>query len=177
MALKNTAAGYGAMAKSLHWIMALLVISLVALGLYMGDLPRGEEKSALIRLHGSSGLLAITLLAFRLGWKVSNPAPAPLSSIKWQTLLASLVHWGFYGVIAFMVVSGSLSLLTVGWDLPFFGLFSIPTPYERDMDLHHFWEELHEAGWNVLAVLFVAHIGAVLFHQIIGKKQTLKRML
>lgn len=177
MALRNSATGYGALAKSLHWIMALLIISMVALGLYMGDLPRGEEKSALIRLHASSGLLAMLLLVVRFGWKLGNVSPAPLNNVRWQVLLAHTAHWAFYGVIAFMVISGSLSLLTVGWDLPFFGLFSVPTPYERDMELHHFWEELHEAGWYALAALFVLHIAAVLFHQFVGKKQVLKRML
>ena len=61
--------------------------------------------------------------------------------------------------------------------MPFFGLFSIPTPYARDMELHHFWEELHVTAWYVLAALFTLHITAVLFHQFVGKKQILKRML
>lgn len=177
MPLKNTGAGYGWPAKALHWVMALLIISMVTFGLYMGGMPRGEEKSALIRLHASSGLLVMMLLVIRFGWKMVNLSPAPLSDVRWQVGLAKLVHWVFYGVIAFQVVSGSMSLMTVGWDLPFFGLFSIPTPYERDMALHHFWEELHEAGWYSLAALLALHIGAVLFHQITGKHRVLRRML
>lgn len=177
MALKNTEASYGWPAKTLHWGMALLIISLVALGLYMSGLPRGDAKSELIRLHASSGLLAFMLLTIRFGWKLSNKSPSPLSDIKWQVALSKLVHWAFYAVIAGQVVSGSLSLMTVGWDVPFFGLFSIPTPYERDMALHHYWEDWHVTAWYTLAVLFALHIGAVLFHQLIGKKQILKRML
>ncbi len=177
MRLKNTLDSYGWGAKTLHWVMAFLLISMVAFGLFMSDLPRGEEKSALIRLHASTGMLAMMLLLVRFGWKLGNMSPAALSNVWWQVNLATLVHWFFYGVIAFQVVSGSMSLLTVGWDLPFYGLFSIPTPYARDMDLHHFWEELHVAGWYVLAALFVLHVTAVLYHQIIGKKKVLRRML
>ncbi len=177
MALKNSKASYGSMAKTLHWAMALLLISMVAFGLYVSDLPRGDEKSALIRLHASTGLIALTLLLARFGWKVMNKSPEPVSSVGWQVGLASLAHWAFYGVIGFQIVSGAMTLLTVGWDLPFYGLFSIPTPYERDMDLHHFWEDLHVAGWYALAALFAVHIAAVLYHQLIGKKQILKRMM
>ncbi len=177
MSFKNTEASYGWPVKSLHWFMALLIISMVALGLYMSGLPRGDEKSELIRLHASGGLLAFMLLLVRFGWKISSVAPKPVSSASWQKLLAGLVHWAFYGIVTFMVISGSLSLMTVGWDVPFFDLFSIPTPYERDMALHHYWEEWHVAAWYGLAALFVLHIGAVLFHQFIGKKQILKRML
>lgn len=177
MALKNSEASYGWPAKALHWGMALLIISMVALGLYMSDLPRGDAKSELIRLHASCGLLAFMLLTMRFGWKLANPHPVPLSDIKWQVVLSKLVHWTFYAVIAFQVVSGSLSLMTVGWDVPFFGLFAIPTPYERDMALHHFWEDWHVAAWYSFAALFTLHIGAVLFHQLVGKKQVLQRML
>ena len=177
MTLKNTEASYGWPAKVLHWTMALLIIALVALGLYMSELPRGDAKSELIRLHASFGLLAFMLLFVRFGWKLANLSPEPQSEIKWQVILSKLVHWVFYGVIALQVVSGSLSLMTVGWDVPFFGLFEIRTAYERDIELHHYWEDWHLAAWYSLAVLFVLHLLAVLYHQFIGKKQILKRML
>lgn len=177
MSFKNSTDSYGLFAKTLHWAMALVLISMVAFGLFVTDMPRGDEKSVLIGLHASTGLLTMILLLVRFGWKLDNVSPASLSEIRWQAGLAAFVHWLFYGIIAFQIVSGSMSLLTVGWDLPFYGLFSIPTPYERDMQLHHFWEELHVAGWYALAVLFALHIGAVLYHQFISKKKALKRML
>jgi len=175
--LRNTKASYGWPAKALHWVMALLIISMIAFGLFMSDLPRGPEKSTLIRLHASTGMLAMMLLIVRFGWKVRSVSPTPLSEIKWQVSLASLVHWAFYAVIAFQVVAGSMSLMTVGWDLPFFEIFSIATPFERDIERHHFWEELHIAGWYALAALFALHIGGVLYHQFISKKRALKRIL
>ncbi|MBO6505293.1 MAG: cytochrome b [Kordiimonadaceae bacterium] len=177
MATQNNEASYGWPAKALHWGMALLIISLVALGLYLSGMPRGDAKSELIRLHASSGVLAFMLLLVRFGWKLCQPGPRPLSDIKWQVVLSKLVHWAFYAVIAAQVISGSLSLMTVGWDVPFFGLFAIPTPYERDMALHHYWEGWHVAAWYALASLFALHMGAVLFHQLVGKKRILKRML
>ena len=177
MAFKNASDGYGWPAKILHWGMAALLISLVALGLYMSDLPRGEEKSTLIRLHASTGLFAMFLLAVRMIWKILNDGPAPLPGPGWQQTLAKSVHYALYGVITFQVTTGAMSLMTVGWDLPFYDVFSIPTPFERDMERHHFWEELHEAGWYLFASLLIGHMLAVLYHLFISKKRVLKRML
>lgn len=177
MALKNTEASYGWPAKVLHWAMAVLIISLVVLGLYMSELPRGDAKSDLIRLHASAGVLALILLLVRMGWKLANHTPQPISTVRWQVVLSKLVHWAFYVVIAFLVVSGSFSVMTVGWDVPFFALFEIPSVQERDIELHHYWEDWHLAAWYSLAALFTLHLVAVLYHQLVGKKQILKRML
>ncbi len=176
MALKNTADSYGWLAKVLHWGMAVMLVSLVAVGLYMSDMPRGDEKSAIIRLHASSGLLVIMLLAVRLVWKLMNNGPEPMESPPVQQWIARLTHWGLYAVIAFQVVSGSMSLMTVGWDLPFFGMFSIPTLYERDMDLHHLWEDLHVISWYTLAGLTLLHLCGALYHQFIKKTGIIARM-
>lgn len=177
MGMRNTKASYGWPAKTLHWAMALLLVSMVALGLYMGDLPRGEQKSELIRLHASSGLLALMLLLIRFGWKLANETPDPPNESVAKARIAKVVHWGLYAVVLVQVATGSMSLMTVGWDLPFYDMFSIPTPFERDIDRHHFWEELHEASWYVFAALMLLHLGAVVYHQLIEKTPTLRRML
>lgn len=177
MALQNTQASYGWPAKALHWGMALLLISLVALGLYMSDLPRGEGKSTLIRLHASSGLLALMLLTMRFGWKLVNVSPEPMSKVKWQAHFSQLVHFSLYAIVAVQVVTGAMSLMTVGWDLPFYDLFSISTPFERDIERHHFWEELHELSWNGFAILMLMHLAATLYHQFIKKVNVLKRII
>ncbi|WP_262694335.1 cytochrome b [Kordiimonas aquimaris] len=177
MAISNTESEYGWLAKAMHWIMAVLLIGLVAFGLYMSDMPRGDEKSALIRLHASAGVLAVLLLAVRFGWRMFNTAPRAFSENKTQARLAHIVHMGFYVFVATQVITGSMSLMTVGWDVPFFDLFSIPTPFERDIPRHQFWEGLHVASWYMLAVLFLLHIGGVVYHQIVKKRSVLKRML
>ena len=42
---------YTATAKLLHWIMALLLCGLLALGFYMHDLPLSPEKLQLYAWH------------------------------------------------------------------------------------------------------------------------------
>lgn len=177
MSYKNTKEGYGLLAKSLHWGMAFMLISMVAVGLYMSDLPRGDAKSDIIRLHASFGLLVGTLMVLRFVWKMVDTSPEPASEVAWQVWLAKLVHFALYAVVVFQVFTGSMSLMTVGWNLPFFELFSIPTPFARDMDLHHFWEELHVINWYVFGGLMLVHLMAPVYHVLFSDKIIKNRML
>lgn len=48
---------YSATAMFLHWVMAILVITLFCLGWYMVDLPKeSDERSWFFALHKSIGL-------------------------------------------------------------------------------------------------------------------------
>jgi len=48
-------AHYTAMAKGLHWLMAILLFALLALGFYMQDLPLSPEKLRLYSWHKWAG--------------------------------------------------------------------------------------------------------------------------
>ena len=53
---------YSATAMFLHWVMAILVITLFCLGWYMVDLPKGsDERSWFFALHKSIGLWPLIL--------------------------------------------------------------------------------------------------------------------
>lgn len=177
MPLKNSSTAYGQAAKTLHWLMAFILIGLIVLGLYMADQPRGEEKNILIRLHASIGLLAIALTTLRLVWRLANPQPASLNGSRWKLILEKLVHTGLYAIVFWQVITGSMTLMTVGWDVPFFDLFSIATPFERNMEQHHFWEDLHVTGWYVFAALLALHASAIVLHSFRHGASFLRRML
>ena len=63
---------YTATAKSLHWIMAVLIIGLLALGFYMQDLPLSPEKLKLYSWHKWAGVTAFLLVLVRLAWRARN---------------------------------------------------------------------------------------------------------
>ena len=51
-------ASYTTTAKGLHWIMAVLLIGLLALGFYMHDLPLSPQKLQLYSYHKWAGVSA-----------------------------------------------------------------------------------------------------------------------
>ena len=60
---------YGKPAVLLHWLHAVLVLGLLAVGWIMVDMPNGPDRSTLIGLHKSFGLCALALILARAWWR------------------------------------------------------------------------------------------------------------
>lgn len=177
MALANTQFEYGAVAKWLHWLVALGILTLVILGLLQADMDSGPQRAAIRELHGSIALLVLALMVLRLAWRWTNVTPAHPPGIPgWQRAGAALVHGAIYVVVFTQLASGGLAVATGGKPLAFFGLFSITLPIAKDHDVHELLEEVHEAGWMLLAALVAVHVLAALYHHLGLKNDVLKRM-
>src|SRR5579862_1112029 len=107
MQLKNSGTHYGLIAITLHWVMAILLIGLLALGLYMVGVPVSLEKLKLYGWHKEYGILALLLVLIRLVWRFTNVTPR-LSLPLLEKLAARTVHWAFYGFMIAMPITGWL---------------------------------------------------------------------
>jgi len=177
MGMKNTSSDYGSLARMLHWLVVIGMIALIYLGLQQSGLERGPEKTEIRFVHGSIAMLVLALMSVRIIWRWLNEVPAhPAGTPGWQRLAANVVHWGLYIVVFVQLVAGAMTVATGGRALPFFGLFSIPLPVEENRDNHHFWEEIHEFAWKIIAVLMIVHVLAALYHHFVLKNDVLRRM-
>src|SRR5258708_30775277 len=76
---RNSMRRYGGVAIALHWTMAILLIVLVAMGLYMTRLPDvgyDQVKIRLIIYHKELGIVALWLPMMRFPWPFRNEPPA-----------------------------------------------------------------------------------------------------
>jgi len=177
VAIKNTSSEFGSLAKSLHWLVVAGVFTLVYLGLQQAGLERGPEKTEIRFIHGSIALAVFFVMTLRLVWRLVNETPAhPAGTPAWQKVTATVVHWGLYAAVFVQLISGGMTVATGGKALPFFGLFSIPLPVAEDRDSHHFWEEVHEFAWRIVALLVIVHIVAALYNHFVAKNDVLRRM-
>lgn len=177
MALRNTPTEWGALAKALHWLIAVGIFGLIWVGLQQAGLERGPEKTQLRMLHSSTGLAVLSLMMLRMVWRWVNDTPSHgARSAAWQNLAATVVHWGLYIMVFVQLTAGVLLTATAGSGLPFFGLFKIQLGLERDDDAHHFWEEIHEFSWKLIAALLVVHITGALYNHFVLKNDVLRRM-
>lgn len=177
MGIKNSSADWGAIAKSLHWLVAIGIFVLLWLGLEQADMERGPEKMAVRATHASWALMVFVLMTVRVFWRFMNDTPAhPDGMPAWQRISATVVHWGLYISVFVQLSAGAMTWATGGNGLPFFGLFSIPLPVAEDRDAHHFWEEIHEFMWKPLAALLVLHVLAALYNHFVRKNDVLRRM-
>lgn len=178
MSLKNTDR-WGATSQLLHWTIAALILSIGAVGLAMGELPRSPKWFWVYTLHKSLGLTVLALVLVRIAWRLYAGAPPPVEGTpRWQARLASLTHGAIYVLILAMPLSGWLYDSASGLR-PFrwFGLAEVPKlspPHEALADAMH---ETHELLFWVLIALVIGHAGAALYHHFVRRDATLARML
>ncbi len=175
--MQTEIAQYTSTAKWLHWIMAVLIILLLALGFYMSDLPRGPEKTALIQTHKAIGTIVLALAALRLGWRLNNlPPPLPVSISELQQKAAHWVHWALYGLMFAQPLSGWAMSSARGFPVALGGVIPLPALVGKNEALAKALTELHELiGWS-LAILIIGHVGMALKHHFIDKDGILLRM-
>ncbi|MGB3621701.1 MAG: cytochrome b/b6 domain-containing protein, partial [Ketobacter sp.] len=70
---------------TLHWIVAITVISLLAVGIYMDE----TGTHSLYPWHKSFGFVIFFVILARVIWRIKNGWPVPVSQYQsWETLLA-----------------------------------------------------------------------------------------
>lgn len=178
MALRNDERSWSTPVKTLHWLIALLVITLAVLGLTMKGMPNSPDKIQIYALHKSLGLTVLALVALRIVVRASDRRPPhPAALPPWQRVSAEAVHGLLYVLLIAMPLSGWLFNSAANFPLKWFGLVSIPALTGPDPELKELARAAHFWLFCVLAGLFVVHAGAALQHHFVRRDDVLRRML
>lgn len=176
MHLKNSPTSYGSVAVSLHWLMAILLIFLIAIGIYMVNIPISLDKLKLYGWHKEYGLLALALVIFRIIWRYCNVTPyLPLSLL--ERIAARTVHWTFYVLMFALPITGWLMTSAAGLPASFFGLFVLPDLIDANESNRLLLQSVHAWLGYILIAVIILHTAAALKHHFINKDDILKRML
>jgi cytochrome b561 len=169
---------FNPVAKTFHWVMAALIIGMVAVGLYMSDLPVSPQKFTIYKLHKATGMILLGLVALRLLWRMASPRPRPLPTHSpLEKFLATLVHIVLYGCMFLMPISGYVMSSAMNYPISIFGWFELPRLIAKNPALADFMKDVHETLGNVIIGAFALHVIGALKHHIIDKDATLNRML
>lgn len=177
--LKNSSTSYGWIAIVLHWLVAVAVIGLFALGLWMVDLDyydpwykQGPD------LHKGIGVLLFLVMLVRLVWRLSNPTPADEPGVSaWERLAARLAHGLLYLLLFALMISGYLISTADGRAIEVFGLFGVPATLSGIDGQEDLAGDVHWVLALSLIILAGVHALAALKHHFIDRNRTLKRML
>lgn len=173
---RNTFARYGSVSKSLHWLMFVLISALLISGLVAEDLGEVLEDKV-IALHMAGGFTALALVIARILWRLTNTSPAPSAhATAREQKLAQITHLGLYVLMFVQPLTGLLMTQYEGGSINVFGLFTVPPLVARDKAIGHWFGEIHELGWYVLAALVALHAAAALYHHFVRKDDVLRRM-
>lgn len=176
--LRNDQARYGAVAQTLHWLIAALIFVMFGLGWYMADLPLGQHKFDMYQLHKSLGVTIFSLVILRLIWRWLSPAPAlPATMPGWERAAAHATHGLLYLMLLVQPVIGFLQSNAANFPVVWWGTLPLPAVIGNDEALGEALIGVHEWGARIILILVVLHIGAALRHHFVIKDDILRRML
>ena len=175
---------YNPVMKTVHWVTALVIITLLIIGwtmtseLMMADLTR----TALYAWHKSLGISILFLSLFRIYWRGRRRAPAlPAALRPWERTVLWAVHKLLYMLLIFQPLVGWMLYSLSTHKALYFGLFRIPdlpfmSIFQNSGNLPNILEDVHGALAVVLAILVALHIGAALKHHFVSRDNVLLSM-
>ncbi|GAA0900196.1 cytochrome b [Rothia nasimurium] len=177
MPLRSEPSRWGAVAKTFHWVTALLILGNGAFAFWMDGLKPSMQKINMFALHKSIGLTVLALFLLRLLWRAMDRRPAEDAAPRWQQLAAHAVHGLLYLLIVAIPLSGWAFNSAHGFPLQYFKQFNLPALFEKNDELSQTLGTVHVYLFWFLLLVLVAHIGGALKHHLIDRDDTLRRML
>lgn len=179
MAWRNSNDAYGLVAVGVHWLMAVAIVGMFALGLWMVDLTyydpwyrRGPD------IHKGLGVLLFLLLLFRLIWRWTGIRPRPEPGLSaFERKASALVHGALYLLLFATMLSGYLISTTDGRPIEVFGLFAVPATIAGLPDQADVAGKVHLILAIATLCLAGIHAAGALKHHFIDHDRTLVRML
>jgi cytochrome b561 len=182
----------------LHWLIAIAIFGMFALGWYMSELPKeapkqmaydlfdlgiytwqlSEEASPrtfYFNLHKSIGITLLVLIAFRVFWRITHKPPALLNSYSAiERKLATGAHHLLYLLMVALPVSGIIMAISSKYGVKWFGLEFLPGL--DNAGLRDAFKEAHEIIGVIILLVIIVHILGALKHKFIDKDTTMQRM-
>lgn len=154
---------------ALHWLVAVLVLAMLAAGLFGLSSPGSSPgKILLLRAHMIGGVVILALMVIRVAVRALTRRPGGRPPFA-----AWAVHLGAYGLIFAMVATGFATGILSGANLVAFGPAGGVLPARLDglpMRSIHVWLALG------LALLVAGHVGAALHHHLRRRDDVFRRI-
>ena len=189
---------YTKTAKILHWLIALGIFGMFALGWFMSDIPKEAAKQSVFdifdlgifhwtsaeevsprsfyfNVHKSFGVTIFALIIIRILWRLTHTPPALLASYKAiERKLANGAHRLLYLLMLILPLSGVIMAVYSKYGIKWFGMDFIKGLDNNPM--REIFKSAHEIIGLILLAIIIVHILGALKHQFIDKDETLKRM-
>ncbi|MEL7482499.1 MAG: cytochrome b/b6 domain-containing protein [Pseudomonadota bacterium] len=177
---------YSTVAITLHWILAIALSGMIALGWNMHDAD-GRPIEYLYQLHKSVGVTILVLMIARIVWRLFNRPPAlPAAIPTFEKVCSHLAHLGLYATMFLLPLTGwilvSVSPFAIATVL--YGVVSwphLPVLAELSLDtreqIYPVVEFIHSKLAWVLIGLVGLHITGAIKHEFSAEEGVMKRMV
>ena len=176
---------YHLVAIILHWVIALGILALIAMGLGMTHLGLAPmAKFQLYQLHKSIGITVLLAVLLRILWRLTHRPPPLPAMPPLEKAAAEGTHWLLYILMLAIPLSGWALVSVSPFNLPTVLYGVLPWPHlpvlpelankaavEAVVKLIH-----GKLAWALTAIIAL-HAGAALRHHFILRDGVLRRIL
>lgn len=156
--------------RLLHWIMAVLILGMIAMGWAMKEI-KGLPRSDLYMLHKSVGVALLALIALRIAARAATRIPAlPATFPPSERKMAHLAHLLLYLGMVTVPLSGFVMSMAGGHGVKFFG-WPLPPLMETDKKLAGLAHEAHELLPYLLLGVVALHVLGALKHRFFDRPE------
>ncbi len=91
--VRAASARYTGTAQALHWIVVVLMFSVVPLAWVMVNMPQtAPDRELVYTLHKSVGVTILALAVIRMAWRATHPPPAPRHAARRDAAVSTVTH-------------------------------------------------------------------------------------
>ncbi|MDM9559008.1 cytochrome b [Bordetella petrii] len=168
-------AGFGRLARLLHWLMAAGILAMLFIGVGMVA-SVSERHQWLLQIHKPLGVALLVLVCIRLAARLYRGAPAlPGDMPAWQRLAARASHVLLYVLMFAMPLIGWAMVSAGGYPV-IVGAWQLPPIAPADAALFAWLCGAHRYLAFLLFATVLAHLAAALFHGWIRRDGVLESM-
>jgi cytochrome b561 len=176
MSTTNNPSQFAFLSRILHWLMAVLLVSMLFIGVSM--VAKLGDYHWLLALHRPLGILILILAAIRLVTRLLTRTPAlPAGMSQMERLVAKMSEYLLYILFIALPIVGWAMLSAGHYPIVMFGSVHLPPILPAKPELYATLRETHTILAYLLFLAFLAHFGAVLFHTLIVRDGILNRMV
>ncbi len=177
---------YSAVAITLHWVIAALVIYNLYLALQFGGM-HGLARFNAYQLHKSIGVTVLVVSLARLAWRLTHrPPPLPAEMPALERFAAQAAHWVLYALMIGIPLTGWVIVSASPTNIPTLLYKTIPFPHlgfihalgvPARRGLEEQVIQVHTLLGFGMGFLIILHVAAALKHQFWNKDEVLSHML
>jgi cytochrome b561 len=166
---------FAAFSRLLHWTMAVMVLTMLGIGVAM--VASLANYHVLVSIHRPLGIAILILVVVRFVNRLVNPPPPlPATMPRVERLAATASEYTMYALMFVLPLVGWGMLSAARYPIVLFGSLHLPFILPHDAMLYAVLRKTHTILAYLFFLMFLAHLGAILFHALIVRDGFLKRM-
>ncbi|WP_339045909.1 cytochrome b [Candidatus Mesenet endosymbiont of Agriotes lineatus] len=170
---------YHLILRVVHWLMAVIILTMLISGFYMKSLPVDNPiKFSIYGIHKATGVSVFILVILRIILRLFlHVPPLPQNFSQVTVLITKTVHFALYVLMILIPSSGYIMSSASGRGIKYFFNFNVPLVIAENKMIAELSSQLHFISACLLIGFIALHLLGTIKHLIIDKQNILRRIV